>query len=166
MTGGRPAAMATRRAAILGLLLPLLCGAIHWPGFGHGEYAVGEVLPLRVAKLTSTRTQMPFSFFSLTQCMPQKLTASAENIGEVLHGDRIRNAPFELQLGRGAGLTYQRGYSLGAVDPQTGAVLVHNHLQFTIYFSAREGATAAGSVSGGGQTGERADESAKGGGTA
>lgn len=201
---------------MLGLLLPLGAWAIHWPGFGHGEYAMGEVLPLRVAKLTSTRTQMPFSFFSLAQCMPQKLTPSAENIGEVLHGDRILNAPFELRLGhprylalcrlrldaaeraawvakirdeyraqllldnlpvatrlpsrraggsrldRGAGLTYQRGYSLGAVDPQTGAVLVHNHLQFTVYFSAADGAATADSLSGGGQAGERADGSAGG----
>jgi transmembrane 9 superfamily protein 2/4 len=207
-------------------MLGLLTGglAIHWPGFGHGEYAMGEVLPLRVAKLTSTRTQMPFSFFSLAQCTPQRLTPSAENIGEVLHGDRILNAPFELQLGRprylalcrlrldaaeraawvarirddyrahllldnlpvamrlpprraggsrldrGAGLTYQRGYSLGAVNPQTGAVLVHNHLHFTVYFSASDGAAASGGVSRGGQAGKldngSKNSTADGGGTA
>jgi transmembrane 9 superfamily protein 2/4 len=193
---------------MLSLLLSGL--AFHWPGLGHGEYADGSVLPLRVAKLTSTRTQMPFSFFSLAQCMPQRLTPSAENIGEVLHGDRILNAPFELQFGRprylalcrlrldaaeraawvskirneyraqllldnlpvatrlpprraggsrldrGSGPTYQRGYSLGSVDPNTGAVSVHNHLQFTVYFSASEDATAGG-VSGDGQAAERAD---------
>jgi len=66
------------------------------------------------------------------------------------------------RLDRGAGLTYQRGYSLGAVDPQTGAVLVHNHLQFTVYFSAADGAATADSLSGGGQAGERADGSAGG----
>ena len=82
------------------LLLLLARGAstIHWPGFGHGEYGVADVLPLRVAKLTSIRTQIPFSFYSLAQCVPQKLSASPENIGEVLHGDRILNAPYELRL--------------------------------------------------------------------
>lgn len=86
-------------AVTLALALALRSAeAIHWPGFGHGQYAVGEVLPLRVAKLWSMRTQVPFSFYSLAQCSPAVLTPSAENLGEVLHGDRILNAPWDLRL--------------------------------------------------------------------
>jgi len=55
---------------------------------------------MRVAKLMSTRTLVPFSYYSLAQCTPRSLEAAAENLGEVLHGDRIFNAPFELRLRR------------------------------------------------------------------
>jgi len=182
----------------LALLLPA-AWAIHWPGFGHGEYGVGEVLPLRVAKLTSIHTQLPLSFYSLAQCTPQTLTASPENLGEVLHGDRILNAPFELRLRqprfralcrlslnaqeragwiarigaeyrahllldnlpvatrlppRRAGGTrldrgpegplYERGYRLGATD-ESGGVVVHNHLHFTVKYHI----TTPGPASGG-----------------
>lgn len=49
---------------------------------------------VKVNKLTSTKTQLPYSYYSLPYCRPEKIVDSAENLGEVLRGDRIENSPF------------------------------------------------------------------------
>jgi len=90
-------ARAPLRLASILLLQP--CCPLLIPGLQR-EYLEGEELPMRVAKLMSTRTLVPFSYYSLAQCTPRSLEAAAENLGEVLHGDRIFNAPFELRLRR------------------------------------------------------------------
>lgn len=68
----------------------------------HWELAVikvffrvqGDELKVKVNKLTSTKTQLPYSFYSLPYCQPKKIVDSAENLGEVLRGDRIENSPY------------------------------------------------------------------------
>ena len=45
-------------------------------------------------KLTSIKTQLPYSYYSLPFCPPKKIVDSAENLGEVLRGDRIENSPY------------------------------------------------------------------------
>lgn len=47
-------------------------------------------------KLTSTKTQLPYEYYSLPYCKPEKVVSSAENLGEVLRGDRIENSPYEV----------------------------------------------------------------------
>ena len=74
---------------------------------------------MRVNKITSIHTQIPYSFYSLPSCLPHVLHSSPENLGEVrpplvalvmcvpsalcglqvLHGDVIQNAAYELRLG-------------------------------------------------------------------
>lgn len=54
----------------------------------------GDALMVKVNKLTSTKTQLPYSYYSLPYCRPEKIVDSAENLGEVLRGDRIENSPF------------------------------------------------------------------------
>lgn len=49
-------------------------------------------------KLTSIKTQLPYSFYSLPFCRPKKILDSAENLGEVLRGDRIENSPYEFKM--------------------------------------------------------------------
>ena len=44
---------------------------------------------MKVNKLSSTRTQLPFEYYSLPYCRPHKVAHSLENLGEVLRGDRI-----------------------------------------------------------------------------
>lgn len=55
-------------------------------------YVQGDLLQVKVNKLTSTKTQLPYSFYSLPYCAPAKIQDSAENLGEVLRGDRIENS--------------------------------------------------------------------------
>ena len=49
-------------------------------------------------KLTSTKTQLPYSYYSLPYCRPKHIFDSAENLGEVLRGDRIENSPYVVGL--------------------------------------------------------------------
>jgi hypothetical protein len=56
--------------------------------------AQGDDLQVKVNKLTSTKTQLPYAYYSLDYCKPKKIINSAENLGEVLRGDIIENSPY------------------------------------------------------------------------
>ncbi|KAG4141839.1 hypothetical protein ERO13_D06G098400v2 [Gossypium hirsutum] len=58
----------------------------------------GDQLYVKVNKLTSTKTQLPFSYYSLPYCQPEHIVDNAENLGEVLRGDRIENSPYEFKM--------------------------------------------------------------------
>jgi len=64
-------------------------------------HLVSLQVKLFVNKLTSTKTQIPFDFYSLPYCHPKKIQEESENLGEVLQGDRIeKNSLYQV---RGAG---------------------------------------------------------------
>lgn len=56
----------------------------------------GDKVTLKVNKLTSTKAQLPYEYYSIPYCRPEKIISSAENLGEVLRGDRIENSPYEV----------------------------------------------------------------------
>jgi transmembrane 9 superfamily protein 2/4 len=62
--------------------------------FLGGLWMQGDTLKVKVNKLTSTKTQLPYSYYSLPYSRPEKIVDSAENLGEVLRGDRIENSPY------------------------------------------------------------------------
>ncbi|ERN18708.1 hypothetical protein AMTRI_Chr12g273170 [Amborella trichopoda] len=68
------------------------------PGVAPEDFEKGSFLNVKVNKLTSTKTQLPYSYYSLPYCHPEKITDSAENLGEVLRGDRIENSPYVFQM--------------------------------------------------------------------
>ncbi len=41
---------------------------------------------------------LPYEFYSLPYCRPEKIEQSAENLGEVLRGDRIENSLYQIQM--------------------------------------------------------------------
>jgi len=88
----------------LPLLLVLLlaqvqrAGAFYLPGVAPRDYQYGEVVELKVNKLDSVHTQLPYDFYSLPFCTPPKIEESAENLGEVLSGDRIENALYKISM--------------------------------------------------------------------
>lgn len=55
-------------------------------------------MKLYVNKLTSTKTQIPYDYYSLPYCKPSKQGLQAENLGEVLSGDRIENSVYKLEV--------------------------------------------------------------------
>ena len=83
--------------ALCGLLSPA-CG-FYLPGVAPKEYQSGEVVKLQVNKLTSTKTQLPYEYYMLPFCRPDTLETVAENLGEVLRGDKIMNSNYELKMG-------------------------------------------------------------------
>ncbi len=51
-------------------------------------------------KLTSTKTQLPYDYYSLPFCRPSTITNAVENLGEVLHGSVIQNSPYDIFMGK------------------------------------------------------------------
>lgn len=60
----------------------------------------GDKVEIRVHKLSSPRTHLPFDYYSLPFCKPDNLVKQAENLGEVLHGAVIQNSPYEIFMGK------------------------------------------------------------------
>lgn len=58
----------------------------------------GDSLPVKVNKLSSTKTQLPYDYYYLKYCKPKKITNNAENLGEVLRGDRIENSVYTVSM--------------------------------------------------------------------
>ncbi|WOK94026.1 transmembrane 9 superfamily member 11-like [Canna indica] len=89
----------------LGLWILLSCLVIrpgdgfYLPGSYPHRHPVGSALQVKVNSLTSIDTEMPFSYYSLPFCRPQEgIKDSAENLGELLMGDRIENSPYRFKM--------------------------------------------------------------------
>ena len=68
------------------------------PGVAPIEYHEGAKVDLKVNKLTSTKTQLPYEWYSLQFCKPEEVYHQAENLGEVMRGDRIENSPYDIRM--------------------------------------------------------------------
>ena len=77
------------------LTLPASAG-FYLPGVAPKEYVENEKVEVKVNKLTSSVTALPFDYYNLAFCKPKDLKYSVENLGEVLHGSMIQNSPYEL----------------------------------------------------------------------
>lgn len=87
------------------ILLPLFCicqnvNTFYVPGVAPVEFVKGQPIAVKAVKMTSTRTQLPYEYYSLHFCLPKNGTIiyKSENLGEVLRGDRIVNTPYEVQM--------------------------------------------------------------------
>merc|ERR1711988_1103862 len=83
-------------------LLLLLAGAdaFYLPGVAPREYADGDKVDIKVHKLSSPKTQLPYDYYSLPFCKPEEVSRQAENLGEVMSGAIIQNSPYELYMGK------------------------------------------------------------------
>ncbi|CAM9739693.1 unnamed protein product [Chrysoparadoxa australica] len=85
---------------IWGLIALCLCAAgdaFYIPYLAPNGYKTGQQVPLKVVSLTSTRTQLPYDFYSVPYCRPRKHKRQSENLGEVLTGDVITTSPYEIK---------------------------------------------------------------------
>ena len=62
------------------------------------DYAQDDIVFMKVNKLTSTKTQLPYDYYTMPYCKPNPIVYSAENLGEVLRGDRIENSLYSLEM--------------------------------------------------------------------
>ncbi|KAK8582015.1 hypothetical protein V6N13_145003 [Hibiscus sabdariffa] len=76
--------------------LPARC--FYLPGVAPEDFQKGDPLLVKVNKLTSTKTQLPYSYYYLPFCQPEHIIDSAENLGEVLCGVRIENSPYVFKM--------------------------------------------------------------------
>jgi transmembrane 9 superfamily protein 2/4 len=83
------------------LLLASGAQAFYLPGVAPKEYQDGDKVDIRVHKLSSPKTHLPYDYYSLPFCEPTEgKTRVAENLGEVLHGAVIQNSPYEILMGK------------------------------------------------------------------
>ncbi|KAL6532723.1 Transmembrane 9 superfamily member 11 [Orobanche gracilis] len=69
------------------------------PGSYPHKYGISDYLSVKVNSLTSIDTELPFSYYSLPFCQPKEgIKDSAENLGELLMGDRIENSPYRFRM--------------------------------------------------------------------
>lgn len=86
-------------AICLGLLLSLqLAQGFYLPGVAPQDFKKKDPVLLKVNKLSSIKTQLPYEYYSLPYCRPEKITPFAENLGEVLRGDRIENSLYQFLM--------------------------------------------------------------------
>ncbi|XAR50736.1 hypothetical protein NMG60_11005149 [Bertholletia excelsa] len=84
---------------LLVCLISQLGHGFYLPGSYPHKYGVGHQLSVKVNSLTSIETEMPFSYYSLPFCTPKEgVKDSAENLGELLMGDRIENSPYRFKM--------------------------------------------------------------------
>ena len=62
------------------------CIALYMLGFSRTDRTLclalqGDKVVLKVNKLTSTKTQLPYEYYSMPYCRPEKIMPSAENLG-------------------------------------------------------------------------------------
>ena len=70
------------------------------PGVSPIEYEEGSRVDLKVNKMTSSKTQLPYGYYTLPFCKPEMVTNAVENLGEVLHGSVIQNSPYDIFMGK------------------------------------------------------------------
>jgi len=75
-----------------------LVEAFYLPGVAPTEYELGSKVELKVNKLTSVKTQLPYRFYYLPYCTPTEVHVSAENLGEILLGDSVENSNYDIQM--------------------------------------------------------------------
>nr|XP_043623844.1 transmembrane 9 superfamily member 11-like [Erigeron canadensis] len=80
-------------------LISQLGHGYYLPGSYPHKYIVGDTLSVKVNSLTSIDTEIPYSYYSLPFCQPiEGVKDSAENLGELLMGDRIENSPYKFKM--------------------------------------------------------------------
>ncbi|CAH8348936.1 unnamed protein product [Eruca vesicaria subsp. sativa] len=69
------------------------------PEVAPRDFHKGDPLYVKVNKLTSTKTQLPYDYYYLNYCKPSSnILNNAENLGEVLRGDRIENSVYTFKM--------------------------------------------------------------------
>ena len=79
-------------------LLPTLTNSFYVPGVAPTDYADHDPVEIKAVKMTSSKTQLPYEYYTLPLCKPDKVEYQSENLGEVLRGDRIVNTGYSVKM--------------------------------------------------------------------
>ena len=72
--------------------------AFYIPGVHPQNFDVGEEVPLKVGRVISTLSSLPFEYYRMPMCRPDEITSSMANLGEVLTGDVLYSSPYTLRM--------------------------------------------------------------------
>jgi len=70
------------------------------PGVTPHNFEEGDELELKVARIDSVKTQMPFPYYELPFCQPEERVHATQQLGASLRGDRIELSPYKLNFER------------------------------------------------------------------
>ena len=85
-------------AGVLLTAVPPASG-FYLPGVAPHSFAKDEEVELKVNKLSSVHTQLPYDYYSLKFCKPKGgVKPYSENLGEFLRGDRIENSAYDIAM--------------------------------------------------------------------
>ncbi|KPP66121.1 transmembrane 9 superfamily member 4-like [Scleropages formosus] len=90
--------MYTETWALVLLSMLQVVRSFYVPGVAPINFHQNDPVEIKAVKLTSSRTQLPYEYYSLPFCQPEKVVYKAENLGEVLRGDRIVNTPYTVLM--------------------------------------------------------------------
>lgn len=79
-------------------VLLFVSNAMYLPGVAPKDYVIGEEVQLKVNKLTSSKAELSYEYYRLPFCQPDVIKKSAENLGELLTGNRIENSPYDIKF--------------------------------------------------------------------
>jgi len=68
------------------------------PGVAPTDYDKDDTVEIKAVKMTSSKTQLPYEYYTLPLCRPEKIEYTGENLGEVLRGDRIVNTKYDVKM--------------------------------------------------------------------
>ena len=68
------------------------------PGVAPTDYEKNDEVEIKAVKMTSSKTQLPYEYYTLPLCKPEKVEYTGENLGEVLRGDRIVNTQYDVKM--------------------------------------------------------------------
>lgn len=94
-------------AVLLVACLQSLVSAFYLPGVSPVEYAEGENVTIKTNTMKSTKTAMPYDYYSVMVCPPLgtpdkkgriSVKSDVENFGEILWGDRIKPSRYAAQM--------------------------------------------------------------------
>ena len=88
------------RAQLTLVFLAAAVEGFYLPGVAPYEYAQDERVEIKVNKISSTKTQLPYDYYSLPFCKPESITNKVENLGEVLQGAVIQNSAYEVRMAK------------------------------------------------------------------
>jgi transmembrane 9 superfamily protein 2/4 len=88
--------------ALLGLTILVSSSVVsgfYLPGVAPQSYQDGDEIDLKVNKLSSVHTLLPYDYYSLKFCKPKGgVKPYSENLGEFLRGDRIENSAYQISM--------------------------------------------------------------------
>jgi len=71
--------------------------SFYLPGVAPNFYSAQDPVEIKVNRLTSSKTQLAFDYYDLPFCQPKDgIKNAAENLGEILQGNKIENSPYEI----------------------------------------------------------------------
>ncbi|CAN6457122.1 unnamed protein product [Victoria cruziana] len=85
-------------AMLVAFLFVSVVDGFYLPGVAPQDFMKGDALQVKVNKLSSIKTQLPYDYYFLSYCKPNKIMNNAENLGEVLRGDRIENSIYSFKM--------------------------------------------------------------------